>query len=252
MINWGQLISLANRAKEMGCNVIANIVTAVAIYEVTNDSSSLLALEWETTDAVGGSLREPYYDLLVVVDGVGAGSQRLCIPAPLLSSGAVVACLKRAKLVPRRFHERAYRDPWAPWPDLEPLWVEIDQILDRGVARRAVESCLDGDTAVKILKLIDQSWHTLAEGRRAMLFSVFPFLDEAIAEGVVKIRDDGSVHVSLSRAGKDAWADVSPEGEIDADCLVGTSNLHLSELEHWISALVGSEKAAEAVRNLRS
>ena len=252
MINWQVLISLANRAKDLGSNAIANIVIAVAIYEVINDSSSLLTLEWETTDPVGGSLREPYYDLLVVVDGVGAGSQRLCIPAPLLSSGAVVACLKRAKLVPRRFHARAYQDPWAPWPNLDPLWVEIDQSLDRAIARRAVERCLDGDTAAKILKVIDQSWHTLAERRRAMLAGTFPFFDEAVEEGIVSIRDDGSVHVSLSRAGKDAWAEISPAGDVDVDCLVGTSNLHLSELEHWISVLIGSEKAAEAVRNLRT
>lgn len=168
------------------------------------------------------------------------------MPAPMLKTEWAIAAIKLAQMVPRRDHKRF------PYQGdrLTQLWEELGDSLPRHEVVDAIKSMMVSfDHQVMV---VEANMLTFAERRRAMLAVAFPFLDEAVKEGIVSIREDGRVYVCLSRSGKDAWAEISPAGEVEADCLVGSSNLQISELEHWISVLVGSEKAAEAVRNLRS
>ena len=105
-MNFNNLLSLANRAKSLGEYRISNAIFALLLNALLEKRSSDLVLRLETRDEKGESMKEAYYDLLLIEE-VDTGNS-LCIPLPLLTTEAVIsACKAGVHSVERKEHHRA-------------------------------------------------------------------------------------------------------------------------------------------------
>lgn len=121
-----RLIDLANRAKSIQCNQLANLVFVHLVLkmfswleknrlygheselEIAYRKSGMLTFELETQDTEGENPSQAYYDLLWICTPNG---NRLCIPVPLLTTQLLAVVMKRFRVVDSLEHRRVNRMP---------------------------------------------------------------------------------------------------------------------------------------------
>jgi len=106
--NFKKIIDIANSLKddtaaggEHGYRA-PNAIFFWLLWEFQENRAEGLEFEIETEDSSGRNYGQVYYDLLVIK----VGESRLCCPLPLVRRDQLIAIMKIAKNVDRKFHDR--------------------------------------------------------------------------------------------------------------------------------------------------
>ena len=142
MKNIKQLFNLADRSKNIGEYDLANAIFAVLLGQLLKSEANI-NLYWETNDMLGALPSEVYYDL-AVLEYIGEDDDidivpSLCIPAPLLTSEAVVCFFKKMEW--RSFLEKKVhnRQVILNSSKVERYWESFKELVDSATAKSAIE-----------------------------------------------------------------------------------------------------------------
>ena len=169
MQNSRRLFEIADQAKFLGEGYdydLANIIFAhILHHHLERGDISHMSLLWETADREGEIIGEAYYDL-ITLSSTGDVPD-LCIPLPLLSSGAIACIARRGfKLMEKKDHCREFPEEVCE-SDLDQLWFEFfeEGFTDYDDSREVLIACMDRDAVKRLEDVLAEKLRLFLEAK---------------------------------------------------------------------------------------